>query len=250
MYEEFSTLYDKLTFDIDYPKTAALLAREWKRLGAYPAAGETGTLVELGCGTGNLTCELKKMPFSILAMDIAEEMLQIAWEKVEEESHVQVVKQNMIEIDKVLEPLSSDVIVAMFDTMNYLMRREDFQRVLEGAYRALRKGGVFSFDLNSKNKLFDVLAENTYCYEVDGVFYTWESERDGDLVHFYLNFFIEGKDGRYTRIDEGQVERYYATNDVIHMLKAVGFQSMETFDLDTGGEVTEETQRILFSSLK
>lgn len=248
MYEGFSRLYDKLTFDIDYVKASALLKKKWDQL--RMTESERLSIVELGCGTGNLTKELAKLPADILAMDNAEEMLTIAWEKLEDCDNVQIVNMDIRNLDGVLAEGETDIVVALLDTMNYMTDTADFKGILQHAYDALRKGGVFSFDLNSENKLFEVLGENTYCYEVDNVFYTWESERNGDLVHFYLNFFIEEEDGRYTRIDEGQVERYYPTADVRAMLDDIGFTFLDIVDLDTGEAVTETTQRILFSARK
>lgn len=243
MYKEFSNIYDLLTFDIDYKKYANNIFSILKDRGI-----EEGYILEMACGTGNLTKELAKKDYEILAFDNSMDMLNIAFPKLIDEESVNLVYGDIFTFRPVGK--SYDAIVTLLDVINYFTDEEDLVKIFQTAYRGLRKDGVFIFDLNSENKLKKVLANNTYVYEYEDVFYSWENEMEGDLIHFYLNFFIENEDGSYDRIEERQTERYYPIETIKSLLEDVGFHSITYIDEDTGGRITEKTQRILFSAVK
>ena len=66
MYEKFSDLYDLLTFDIPYKTYAENIFKILAKRGI-----KAGNLLEIGCGTGNITRELAKGALDILAFDIS-----------------------------------------------------------------------------------------------------------------------------------------------------------------------------------
>ncbi len=242
MYNRFSEIYDRLTFDIDYPSYADNIDRIIKKNEL-----EDPYILEMGCGTGNLTRELAKLDYSLLAFDNSMEMLNIAFPKLVDFSKVNLIYGDIRTFDF---DNNYDVIVSLLDVINYFTDEKDLRRLFENAYRGLRPGGVFIFDINSYNKLKEVLANNTYVYEYENIFYSWENKMEGDLVHFYLNFFIRTEDMTYERIRESQTERYYSIDYIEGLLREVGFKEIEYIDEDSKKEVTDKTQRILFSAKK
>lgn len=65
-YTGFAEVYDKFMDNIDYPMWCHYLCELLKGNGV-----ETGTLVELGCGTGNVTMGLAKEGYNIIGTDIS-----------------------------------------------------------------------------------------------------------------------------------------------------------------------------------
>lgn len=241
MYKRFSDFYDELVFDIDYKLYSKNI---FDILDKHNI--DQGKILEIGCGTGNLTQELAKRPYNILAFDFSEEMLNHAFPKLIDFENVNLIKYDMYKF-----PYSSyefDAIITLLDVINYITDPTKLKKLFEGVYEGLREGGVFVFDLNSENKLFTVMGDNHYVYERGDIFYTWENSREEDLVHFDLNFFIK-KDGLYERVSEKQTERYYSISYIKDLLSEVGFTNI-TFQDEDGGEYSENTQRILFSVTK
>ena len=92
----------------------------------------------------------------------------------------------------------------------------------------LNPDGIFIFDINTEYKLKNVLGNNTFIYEENGIFYTWENEYDKNISTQYLTFFAENEDGLYERFDETHVQRAYKTDEIKKMLLENGL----SFEVD------------------
>lgn len=242
MYLQFANYYDSLTFDIDYEFYGQTIIKILKKQGI-----ESGQLLEIACGTGNLTRQLSGQDFNILAFDNSPDMLNLAYPKLADVDNVTLVMQDMFSFD--YARYQFDGVVMLLDVVNYVQDKKDLGTLFTNIYKGLKPGGLFIFDINSKHKLFEVLGNNTYVYEKDNIFYTWENERQGDFVSFYLNFFIK-ENGLYQRFEERQLERYYSIDTIKDLLLASGFKDIDYIDEDTALEITETSQRILFSAKK
>ena len=215
-------------------------------LGHLTVAGfDKGSLLEVGCGTGNLTMRLAPQADYVYAIDLSQDMLNVAWSKLADYANVQLSLQDMRE----MEVPRVEGCVSTLDTFNYVDEeglRATFERVAE----ALVPGGAFVFDINSEFRLLEEIGGGTWIFEKDNVFYTWESEVEGDRVSSWLTFFVEGEDGRYDRIDEEQVQYYHSPERVQGLLEEAGFEQVRLKDFDGGGDLHDETRRILISCRK
>lgn len=244
MYKRFSDFYDRLVFDIDYEKYADNIRKILKNNSIDKAE-----ILEIGCGTGNLTQELAKNPnFNILAFDYSAEMLNHAYEKLIDLDNVNIIMHDMHKFP--YQSYQFDAVISLLDVINYIIDENKLSALFENIYKSLVEGGVFVFDLNSEYKLFTQLGDNHYVYEMGDIFYTWENSRERDLVYFDLNFFIENKNGTYKRFVEKQVERYYSIEFIKETLEKIGFKDVDIKDEDGGEYDKSSTKRILFSARK
>lgn len=245
MYKRFSDFYDQLVFDIDYNKYSNNIIEILSKNGI-----QNGQLLEIACGTGNLTEQLaKNEDFNILAFDYSSEMLNHAFTKLIDFENVNIVLQDMYKFN--YELYEFDAVITLLDVINYITKKEKLEELFTNIYKSLKKDGVFIFDLNSRYKLLEVLGNNHYIYEKDDIFYTWENQLEDNLIYFNLNFFIkDAKNNSYERFTEEQVERYYSIEEIIEILENTGFSQIEYFDEDGGKYKDNKTQRILFSAKK
>ena len=79
-YKEFAFVYDELMNDVDYDKWVEYIEELIKREDA-----KVKNILELACGTGNVTIPLAKKEYDIAAIDISAEMLSVAKEKAEKQ---------------------------------------------------------------------------------------------------------------------------------------------------------------------
>lgn len=244
MYNKFSSLYDTLVFDIDYDKYAYNILEILKINNI-----EQGQILEIACGTGNITKYLAESNHNILAFDFSEDMLNQAYPKLIDYKNINLIKYDMYKFP--YEMYQFDAIITLLDVINYIINPEKIKELFSNIFKGLKNKGVFIFDLNSKNKLFEVLGDNHFIYEKENIFYTWESSREKDLIHFDLNFFIKNNEtDLYERIEEKQVERYYSIEFIVSLLEEVGFTNIKYKDEDEGEYNPDKTQRILFSCVK
>ena len=81
-YHALAVSYDRLTNDVDYEATVAFYNEILKREGLTPR-----TAVDLACGTGSVTAILARQGIDVLGVDLSEEMLTVAMEKVMDMEH-------------------------------------------------------------------------------------------------------------------------------------------------------------------
>ena len=75
-YGVFAGYYDFFTANVDYKTYAQRIDKIIRSLGL-----KRGSLVDLGCGTASLSCELARLGYSVTGVDISCEMLSVAAQK-------------------------------------------------------------------------------------------------------------------------------------------------------------------------
>ena len=107
---------------------------------------------------------------------------------------------------------------------------------------------MFIFDVNTPYKHSEILGNNTYIYDIDGVYCVWQNEyneADGS-VSIALDFFEEGEDGRYERFCEGFKEIAFDDKTISAALEEAGFEILDRLDDYTDLSINEKTQRIVY----
>ncbi|WP_311482246.1 class I SAM-dependent methyltransferase [uncultured Anaerococcus sp.] len=241
MYGDFSYIYDKLSFDIDYP----MYAQNIKDLAKEYKIGNENML-ELACGSGMLTQYFFDDFESIDALDISTDMLNCFAEKYDNDK-VNLIYYDMVEYEK---KDFYDLIVILLDSVNYVTDPADLEKLFRNSYDNLKDDSLLVFDINSEMKMREIFGSECYVYEHEDIFYTWDNYLEDDLIDMNLNFFVENPDGTYDRIEEYQQERIYGIDYVKTLLEKIGFIDIRIFDEDTMGVVNEETLRVLFSVRK
>lgn len=241
MYGEFSYIYDKLSFDIDYEGYAQNIKDLAKD---YKIGNEN--MLELACGSGMLTqCFFDDFE-RIDALDISTDMLNCFAEKYDNDK-VNLIYYDMVEYEK---KDFYDLIVILLDSVNYVTNPADLEKLFRNSFDNLKDDSLLVFDINSEMKMREIFGSECYVYEYEDIFYTWDNYLEDDLIDMNLNFFVENPDGSYRRIEEYQQERIYSINYVKTLLEKVGFTDIRIYDEDTLDDVNEETLRVLFSTRK
>lgn len=241
MYEDFSYIYDKLSFDLDYEKYASNILKLTKEHNINKES-----MLELACGSGMLTKYFFDEFDSIDALDISTDMLNVFANKYDP-SNVNLIYYDMVEFEN---PNSYDLIVILLDSINYVTNPKDLEKLFKNCYKNLKEGGLLIFDINSEYKMNEIFGSNCYVYEYEDIFYTWDNFLEDNLVDMHLNFFLENEDGSYKRIYEYQQERVYDRDFVKEMAEKSGFSNIKLYDEDDMGEIKEDTLRILYKAVK
>lgn len=238
-YSNMAQLYDELMEDVDYDKWYEYICDIIKEKNINPK-----NVLEMACGTGNLTEKLCESDFNVTCFDLSDEMLVVAYEKLKKYHNVNVLKQNMVNFN-VKDRF--ELVLSICDSINYITDKEDLLNAFKRVHYHLKEDGLFIFDINSKYKLENVIAKNVFVNDYDNVFYTWESEHDEEnsLVNFFLTFFLKEGD-KYNRFDEMHTERVYEKQELIGILKEAGFSKIEVFEAFTFDEPRCDSMRLNF----
>ena len=229
-YGIFASFYDKLMDDSpDYDGWTEFL----KSVLDSHNVSERAQILDLACGTGEFTNRLALLGYDMIGVDLSGEMLALAREKASGLSREPLfLEQDMRYLDLYG---TVDAVVCCLDSINYLLTSRDLAMTFERVKLFLPSGAPFIFDVNTKYKFENELAQNAYVYESDGVFCTWENfyNPKTSVCDFRLTFFEEGRDGKYRRYEENQKERMYTDKAIKAALKKAGFSSVSVYgDLD------------------
>ncbi|MBO5213069.1 MAG: class I SAM-dependent methyltransferase [Clostridia bacterium] len=236
-YTSLAGVYDDLNVDFDYARYAEFLSKMIKK---YEKT-DTSLVLDLACGTGKITFELRSLGYDMTGIDISENMLCEARERCYRENITDILWlcQSMQEFELYG---TVDACVCTLDGINYLTDKKDLEKCFSLVHNYLIPDGVFIFDINTPYKFENIYADNSYVLENEGVLCAWQNEYNARsrICKFYLSIFTENDDGTYERNDEVQREKCYSKRQISDMLKKCGFELLDIKgDLD--GKNAEDT---------
>ena len=242
-YKDFSQFYDGLTFNVDYQKRADYFEEICARF-----SHTAGIVLDLACGTGSLTLELKKRGYDIYGIDGSEDMLSKTMEKAYDEGlSVLFLCQDMREIDLYG---TINTCICTLDSINHLIEKNDVQKTFDRVSFFMEKDGLFIFDVNTVYKHQQILADNTFVYDTDDVFCVWQNSlEENNIVRIELNLF-ENEDDVYYRTTEEFCERAYAIDELKEMLEKAGFIVENVFADGSFDSLEENSDRAVFVARK
>lgn len=239
-YNKFAWFYDKLQSEVDYDGICSLIDGFIKKYSA-----ENEVIVDLACGTGNLSERFYKLGYDVIGVDLSQDMLEEALEKkYDRELDISYLCQDMRELDLMG---AADVIVCVLDSLNHLGSFEDLRRTFERVSMFTCDGGLFIFDMNTPYKHREVLGNNSFCYDMEGLFCAWQNELSEDgSVQITLDFFEEKENGSYERFTESFREIVFDSELVDEELKKNDFEIIGRYDDFSENPVNDNSQRVLY----
>jgi ubiquinone/menaquinone biosynthesis C-methylase UbiE len=237
-YRDFAEIYDELiNDDIDYElwKKAILELCKDNNINSE-------NYLDVGCGTGNMTVLLAPHFKNIWGVDLSEDMLFQAEEKLREnrlKARFVCQDMRMLNLNK-----KFDLITCCLDALNYLLKEEDLILYFKSIHEHLKDDGIFVFDINSYYKLKEIIGNNTFTYCEEDVAYIWENQFEDDIVYMYLAFFV--KEGNsYNRFDEEHRERAYKEVVIDKILEQCGLKVKLKLD-NYKNSVKDNSERITY----
>jgi SAM-dependent methyltransferase len=242
-YGRFAYLYDELMKDVPYD--------QWVETVTQMVGEQRGTLLDVGCGTGELSIRLAQAGFHVTGIDLSEDMLSVAQAKTCERGlSIPYFQQNMVEMEG-LGPF--DVITIFCDSLNYLESEEQVVETFQRVYNLLKPGGIFMFDVHSTYKMTEIFQHNTFAINEEEISYIWQCY-EGNIpfsVEHDLSFFVlDAKTGQYDRIDELHFQRTFPIEQYEDWLNAIEFNQIEiTADFHMS-KPNDQSERIFFTAKK
>lgn len=252
-YTSFAQVYDLFMDNVPYDSWCEYLKARLREYGI-----SSGTLLELGCGTGKMTRRMAKAGYEMIALDNSMEMLEIAMEReseedTEETTHgtagADIQNQTLYLLQDMQEfELYGTVnaVISVCDCLNYILEEEGLLQVFRRVSEYLEPDGVFLFDMNTLYKYEQLLAENTFAENRDTGSFIWENYYDPEeqINEYDLTLFIEEQDGRFARFQEQHYQRGYTLDTIKALLRKAGLEFLAAYDGYTQSPLTEESERM------
>ncbi len=208
-------------------------------------------ITDLGCGTGAMTRILAAYGYAMTGIDLSADMLAEA-QRISEEAGLTIryLREDMCWI---VLTQKQNAFISVCDSVNYLLTTWDLENMFSSVSRQLLPGGVFIFDFNTLHKYRDNIGDATIAEDRGDAAFIWDNvfrEEDGVNDCILTLFVKDEKRSRrsaeplYQRFQEQHLQRGYLPEEVRTAAENAGLYFLEMLDTDTGGPVTEMTERV------
>lgn len=229
-YENFAYYYDSLMdeqFYLDY----------YNFINEY---ADFKSILELGCGTGEIAIRLAKDNKEIYATDLSKDMLEVARLKaLDANVNLMLGRVDMTDFktDKAV-----DLILCLCDSINYVLSKKKVFQTFKNVYESLKYNGTFIFDVDSLYKMDYILDGYFEEEDAEDFYFKWSVKKIalGKVEHFVEIIDKENNE----HIKEIHLQQTYSIEEYLAMLKKAGFNDIEYY-----GEFEKyhnESQRIIF----
>lgn len=242
-YEALAASYDRLTNDVDYEATVEFYQQILDREGLKPR-----TAVDLACGTGSVTAILARKGLEVLGVDLSEEMLTQAVQKVQDMEHPpRFICQPLQELQLAR---GVDLAVCALDSLDYILNPTDCAQAIRRAYKALNPGGIFIFDVNTPEKL-RAMDGQVFLDEDEDVYCVWRGEFDeeSNICSYGMDLF-QRQGTLWQRSFEEHQEYAYSQEQLVGYLKDAGFGGIAVYGDRRLQPPEEGEQRIYIKARK
>jgi len=226
LYADLAMIYEAMyaTF-IDYEL-------EYKLYHSFLQKYDKKSVLEIGCGTGNLSPYFGKDRYTYFGLDLSQEMLKIAQERNPDTAYMQGDMRSFY----LPEPVESMIMTGR--TISYLVSNEDVIATIKSVYDNLEKSGFFCFDFIDANKfipeigngkiitheadynqvtylrksIWETTLQTSWCFNWESIFYT---KQGNELIEI-------GKDT--------SIIRTFTVNEIELFLLVNGFEIKEIIE--------------------
>lgn len=238
-YTAFADVYDEFMDDIDYIAWSRRITDILRENNI-----NDGLVLDLGCGTGNITGLLAEAGYDMTGVDSSVEMLQKAMEKRDEQkADILYLCQDMREFELYG---TMAAIVSTCDCINYITDRAELITVFKLVNNYLDPGGIFIFDFNTKKK-YENIGNTSIAENREDSSFIWENYYDSEeaINEYLLTLFIETENGLYRKHEEYHVQKGYELGEIRELLEEAGMIFLDAFDGYSNRKASPESERIV-----
>jgi SAM-dependent methyltransferase len=221
-YDAFAWVYDKHWGNVFLPTVLPILENiVFRRL------RKGARILDLCCGTGQLTRELNKLGYRVSGVDGSSQMLRYARRNARGVRFIQA------DARAFALPARYDAVVSVFDSLNHIMKLSELGEVFKHVHAVLKPGGLLLFDLNT---------EPGYEHEWQGDFTIVESDHVcvqrlvynyGARVALFDSTVFRLQKGAWHRTDLKLYQKCHDPARVKTQLRKAGFRDIEVFGFDS-----------------
>lgn len=219
-YDDFAWLYNRY-WGNNFTEPALAMLR---KSGALRHKDGKGTVLDLCCGTGQLSYALSQMGYHVIGIDGSEQVLQFARKNAPNCKFIQSDARSFS-----LEE-QANIAVSAYDSLNHIMNLQELQQAFKSVHASLKDGGVFVFDLNMKEG-FETRWRGSFGLVGDDHTAVLRSNYNpkNKTARLDITMFFRRKE-LWKRSDLTLMEKCYTEGQIKSSLQKSGFNQIKSFD--------------------
>ena len=237
-YTGFAEFYDLFMDNIPYEEWSNYLISLLKEYNV-----DDGIVLDMGCGTGNITEFLARAGYDMIGIDNSEDMLMEAMNKRYDSGlDILYLCQDMRDFELYGTVAAA---VSICDSMNYIIDYNDLVKVFSLVNNYLDPNGLFIFDLNTIHK-YETMGDCTIAENRETGSFIWENSYfpDKKLNQYDLTIFAKDEDERYTKFEETHIQRGYTLDEIKSALTEAGLIFIDSYSAFSKNPVSKNDERI------
>lgn len=235
-YSFFARQYDSYMAHVDYHCWVENIIKWQKR----HSGSKCRKVMELACGTANVAGLLCQEGFEVEACDLSRQMLEIAQQKPVKP---RLFRQSMT--DK-LPDGDYDLVICLFDSINYLLKKQEIKATLASVCDALKPGGLFIFDVSTLNNSVENFNDTYSFTRLDKGYLMHHAEYE-DFSHkqrSHLYHFVK-QPFSYSMERESHVQMVYRHYEIVELIHNSPLCLEAVYSTETQGNLLKRDQSML-----
>ena len=184
------------------------------------------SLLDLCCGAGHLAGHFLEHGYRVTGMDLSPAMLDQA--RQNNAAYIVAGQARFVEGDAAAYTLDPpvDLVLSTFDALNHLPDLAALEGCFASTYRALKPGGIFIFDLNTRLGLRRWATINLQETPELTLITSGLYDEPHGKAHTRVSGYLRAGDGRYDRFEETVYNTAFDLSAVKSAVLAAGFQKV------------------------
>ncbi len=220
-FTEIAPYYDRIMSFVNYPAWISYIERILQINGI-----KENNLLDLACGTGTCLLMWYRRGYRVIGLDSSKGMLEVCRKKFPlaaiEDGLVQLIYGDLRNFSL---PNPVPIITCLYDSLNYLLTKEELLSCFRSVYKNLSRKGIFIFDMNTIHALQDEWGNQTFERNDGPIHSIWANSFDPVTHISSLRLTINVKDQKgVLTFREFHQERAYPLAEIREMASLIGFQ--------------------------
>lgn len=185
-------------------------------------------IIDVGCGTGNLTLNLAASGAFVTGVDLDEQMLAIARHKGEFEDRAAFMRLNMLKLNEFFQAYSQDAVVCFGNTLVHLQSPGQILSFLNQANRCLNPTGKLMLQIINYDFVLDQGLDGLPTIDNEFISFerVYEFREQDELVNFKTTLTVKDSG----KVIHNSVPLLPIRRDLLyHLLDEAGFNQINFF---------------------
>ncbi len=206
-------------------------------------------ILDVGCGTGNLSLLLAEAGAAVTGIDLDAEMISRANTKAQDRAGLDFQVTDMLQISGQFEPLSLDAVVCYGNTLVHLLRSGDILSFFNQSAGLLKSGGRILLQIINYDYVLDEGLDGLPTIENEHIKFErhYEFREQDEMINFKTRLTVKSSGLTITN----SVPLHPVRRDFLKvLLQEADFESIQFFGGFDGAPLSERSMPLIVSAQK